>query len=87
MFCRMVNFISIFCPELQKLLFYEDATTMLLNMNGNGETYSSATSFNMKNCSAEQKLHDKKGSRAKKSHCKKSQQICDEKCFMCEWDH
>ena len=29
------------------------------------------TSFNMKNCSAEQKLHDKKGSRAKKSCCKK----------------
>ena len=32
---------------------------------------SSATSFNMKNHSTEQKLHDKKGSRTKKSHCKK----------------
>ena len=60
---------------------------MLLNMNGNGETYSSATSFNMKNCSAEQKLHNKKGSRANNRAVKKLQQIHDEKCFMCEWDH
>ena len=45
------------------------------------------TSLNMKSCSAEQKLHDKKGSRVKKSHCKKLQQICNEKRFTCEWDH
>ena len=38
---------------------------------GNGKTNSSATSFNMKNHSTQKKLHDKKGSRAKKSHCKK----------------
>ena len=36
----------------------------------NGKTNSSTTSFNMKNCSAEQKSHDKKGCRAKKLHCK-----------------
>ena len=48
---------------------------------------SSATSFNMKNCSTEQKSHDKKGSRSKKSCCKKLQQIHDEKCAMCAWDH
>ena len=35
------------------------------------------TSLNMKNCSAEQKSLNKKGSRVKKSHCKKSQRICD----------
>ena len=37
------------------------------------KTNNSATSFNMKNCSTEQKLHDKKGSRVKKSCCKKLQ--------------
>ena len=40
--------------------------------NGN-KTNSSATSFNMKNHSAEQKLQDKKGCRAKKLCCKKLQ--------------
>ena len=48
---------------------------------------SNITSFIVKNCSAEQKLHNKKGSRAKKLHCKKLQQNHNEKCFMCEWDH
>ena len=42
------------------------------------------TIFNMKNHSAEQKLHDKKGSRVKKLRCKKLQQIRDEKHAMCE---
>ena len=64
----------------------------LLSNNGNGKTNSSATSFNMKNCSTEQKLCNQKGSRVKKLHCKKlcckkSQQIHNEKCCMCEWDH
>ena len=39
---------------------------------GNGKTNSSATSFNMKNHSTEKKLHNKKGSRAKKARCKKN---------------
>ena len=51
------------------------------------KTNSSATSFNMKNHSTEQKSHDKKGSRGKKSCCKKLQGICNEKHAMCEWDH
>ena len=51
------------------------------------KTNSSATSFNMKNCSIEQKSLDKKGSRAKKSRCKKLQRIRNEKCTMCAWDH
>ena len=54
---------------------------------GNGKTNCSATSFNMKNHSTHIKMHDKKGSRAKKSCCKKLQQICDEKHAMCAWDH
>ena len=43
--------------------------------------------FNMKNRSAEQKSHDKKGSRVKKLCCKKLQWIHNKKCAMCEWDH
>ena len=42
------------------------------------------TSLNMKNRSAEQKTHDKKGSRAKNHAVKKSQWIHDEKRAMCE---
>ena len=51
------------------------------------KTNSSATSFNMKNHSTEQKLCNKKGSRAKKLHCKKLQQIHDEIHAMCAWEH
>ena len=43
------------------------------------KTNSSATSFNMKNHSTEQKSHDIKGSRAKTLCCKKLQQIHNKK--------
>ena len=46
-----------------------------------------ANQFNMKNCSAEQKMCDKKGSRVKNCAVKKSQWISNEKRAMCEWDH
>ena len=65
----------------------ECSATQLLSNYGNGKTNSSATSFNMKNHFAEQKLCNKKWCRVKKLCYKKLQQIHSKKCCMCEWDH
>ena len=52
---------------------------------GNGKTNSSATSFNMKNRSTQKKKScSKKGSRAKKLHCKKTAANLQQKtCHVC----
>ena len=54
---------------------------------GNGKTNSSATSFNMKNCSTQKKSCDKRGLGQKNHAVKKLHQIHDEKHAMCAWDH
>ena len=54
---------------------------------GNGKTNSSATSFNMKNCSTQKHCMIKRGLGWKNCTVKKLQWICDEKHAMCAWDH
>ena len=54
---------------------------------GNGKTNSSATSFNMKIRSTQKNCAIKRGLGRKNHAGKISQQIRDEKCAMCAWDH